>query len=99
MRGSALRTRTLGFRDGYRAGRDETLRAQVHTIKTGDDPDSWQDYVDRMKDQNPEEYLAGDIEGYRRGYADRPDSGVSLWAVVVAMCLVMVGGFFIGVSL
>ena len=99
MRNSTLRKKSPAFRQGYHTGRDETLRAKIHTIKTGDNPESWQAYVDRMQDQKPEEYLAGDIEGYRRGYADRPDSGVSLFAVVVAMCLATVGGLFIGLAL
>lgn len=32
--------------------------------------EKWQSYVDEMKDQNPEQYLAGDLQGYRRGYSD-----------------------------
>lgn len=32
--------------------------------------ENWQIYVDEMKDQNSEQYLTGDMEGYRRGYTD-----------------------------
>lgn len=100
MRTSTLRKKSPAFRQGYHTGRDETLRAKIHTIKTGDNPESWQAYVDRMKDQVPEQYLAGDIEGYRRGYSDRPENfGVSLFAVVVAICLATTGGLFIGLAL
>jgi len=30
--------------------------------------DSWNAYVAEMRGQHTEEYLAGDMEGYRRGY-------------------------------
>lgn len=32
---------------------------------------NWWAYVAAMKDRYSEEYLAGDLEGYRRGYEDR----------------------------
>lgn len=32
--------------------------------------DDWTKYIEQMKDQAAEEFLAGDIEGYRRGMAD-----------------------------
>lgn len=34
----------------------------------------WSAYVEKMQDQKPEEYLAGDLEGYRRGYGDGRDA-------------------------
>lgn len=45
------------------------------TMQAGNGGAAWQDYVDDQAQQNPEQYLAGDIEGYRRGYGDGVTTG------------------------
>lgn len=102
---SRLRKKSPVWRNGYHTGCRDTLREKVHTIKTSDDVDdnnTWAAYVERMSDQHPEEYLAGDLDGYQRGYNDGYDSkksGVSGIVVGVVVGMAAVGGFFIGFAL
>lgn len=70
-------------------------------IKSGLD---WADYVEHMKDKNCEEFLTGDIEGYRRGYTDGAKSGeqkaidLTLAGAFVIALLAGAIGFAIGVG-
>jgi len=45
------------------------------TMQAGNGGVPWQEYVADMREQNCEQYLAGDIEGYRRGYGDGVEAG------------------------
>ena len=102
MKASRLRKKSPSFRQGYRNGFQDGTRAK--TIKAGDDESSWQQYLDEMKEQNTEQYLAGDMEGYRRGYTDGGEqrdrdktdltlAGLSIMAVISAAV-----GFGIGIA-
>lgn len=42
---------------------------KIKTMKAGTDSVNWNKYVEEMRRQKPEQYLAGDMEGYRRGYS------------------------------
>lgn len=70
------------------------------TMQAGNGGAAWQDYVDDMRDQKPEQYLAGDIEGYRRGYGDGVKAGerrtvdhILAGAVIVALVWFTLGVF------
>lgn len=104
MKNSRLRKKSPvwwdGYRVGYSAGEGDV---RAYEIKSGYDDATWGAYVERMKDQSPEEYLAGDVQGYRRGYSDGHDqaakSGVSGIVVGVVVGMAAVGGFLIGFAL
>lgn len=71
--------------------------------------ENWQAYVDEMKDQNPEQYLAGDMQGYRRGYmhgrevergkAKQAIIDLPLIGVLLIVLLVGIVGVLIGIAL
>ena len=73
-------------------------------IKSGTDEVAWQQYVDEMKAQKPEEYLAGSVEGYRHGYAEgvgaekQSRADFSFFGSILAMMLAACGGFLIGLA-
>lgn len=70
--------------------------------------ENWQTYVDEMKDQNPEQYLAGDLQGYRRGYShgveverqktDQEKTDLTLAGVLLIVLLAGSVGVLIGMA-
>lgn len=72
MKASRLKRKSPAFRQGYRTGYQEgvSMDNEQKKMAPGTDMESWREYCLRMRDQNTEEFLTGDIEGYRRGYAD-----------------------------
>lgn len=85
--------------------RDALAGEKRQSIPAGTDNGSWQTYVDQMKGQNPEQYLAGDLEGYRRGYTDGVQSEKQArvdWnfaGLILAMLLAGAAGFLWGTVL
>lgn len=81
---------------------------KTDTIKSDDSPaahDSWAVYCERMKGQAAQEYLAGDMQGYRRGYSDGATKGKqqttdltlagAMYVAIIAGAL----GFLVGFNL
>lgn len=59
---------------------------------------SWQEYVDKMKGQHTEQYLAGDMEGYRRGWTDGAKSRPRTFTIVFVVLMAAWAAFVIGVG-
>jgi hypothetical protein len=86
----------------------QRTKQQVNTPRSTP-PESWADYVKRMKGEHNEQFLTGDLEGYRRGYTHgrrvekqkRTDFSIGVAAMIslVFAALGFAVGFAIAVAL
>lgn len=100
IKSSRLKRKSPVFRQGYRNGYADALNAKPTEGHAS--LEDWQLYVDQMKDRCAEEYLAGDAEGYRRGYTEGREVGeykatdLTLAALLVTAIVCAAAGMAVG---